>query len=479
MKQRICLLLAVVMLTAAAACSSGNKPSGETETNISTVLSETTEEVTTNPYATFEELDFEGYVFKYCYNSASNNSWGPYIAVEEQTGEVLNDAAFDRNAKIEELLNVTFEMTRDSKYETLFKNSVTAGDEAYDMILFWATFDATSYVTQGMTYDWQDLPYVDLSAHWYNQSANAAFNVAGTQFFGVSDMSFPVQQHFRFLYNKQMAADNGLKLRYDEVLAGTWTFDKMLADVKVSYKDLNGNGEQDPSDCFGFATNPAYAISFFRNSLGPEVTMGKDGFIVNIYSEDIVKMAEKVVGLLQEKGCYYTGTSGNGHYASFQEGRSLYCPYGSDPVLLRDYEVDFGYLPYPKLTEEQDVYYAFATGGVMAFPVNLSDPERTGAIIEAASLASHEYIIDAFINTYIEGKVLRDKESVEIYRMMRDMAVYDVSYNLDPSGKLVQYSTYYKHFLDTMSADTASWNASEGPGIKEKYDDLWKQVAGN
>ncbi len=478
MKRILCLLIAVMMLPAVAACSSGgNEGPKETGAGNAAVPTETEPETTADPYAPFEGLDYEGYAFKYIYNSATNNAWDPYIAVEEATGEVLNDAAFDRNVKLGELLNITFEMTRDSKYETLFKNSIVAGDEAYDMALFWTNVNAATYMTEHLTYNWQDLPYVDLSAEWYNQSANSAFSVAGTQFFGVSDMASPVEQHFRFLYNKQLATDNGLKLRYDDVLAGTWTFDKMLADVKVCYKDLNGNGEADEADCFGFATNPAYTISFFRNTAGPIVTINKEGFIINIYSERIVKLVEKVVGLVEEKGCFYT-TTGNNHYVTFQEGRALYCPYGSDPALLRDYEVEFGYLPYPKMTEDEEVYQAMQTGGVLAFPVNLSDPERTGAIMEATSLASHEYIIDAFINTYIEGKVLRDKESVEIYRMMRKMAMYDVSYNLDPSGKLITYSTYYKHFLDTKSTDVASWYASEGPGIVEKYNELWKQVAG-
>ena len=61
--------------------------------------------------------------------------------------------------------------------------------------------------------------------------------------------------------------------------------------------------------------------------------------------------------------------------------------------------------------------------------------------------------------------------------MMRDSAVYDVSYNMDPSGKLRTVSAYYKHFLDTKSTDVASWYAAEGPGIIAKYDELWEQAA--
>ncbi|MBO4228836.1 MAG: hypothetical protein J5938_00600 [Clostridia bacterium] len=474
MKKRIsfpvAFLTAVLILSG---CSSvGKQEAGNKEVTEQGASSAITEAASADPYDRLEGLDYEGYRFRFCYYGTEANGWNPYIDVAESNGEVLNDAAFDRNAKVSELLNVSFSMIRDPAYETLFKNSIYAGDEEYDMALFWTDLNGATYMTEHLLFDWNDLPLVDLEADWYNQSANEAFSVAGTQFFGVSDMTFTVQQHFRFLYNKQLAEDNGLKSVYDDVLSGTFTFDKMLADIRKCYKDLNGNGEADDADCFGFATNAPHTNLFFRNTGGPEVTVGPDGYEINIYSERIVTLVEKVVGLLQEKACFDT-TQGNAHYNVFNEGRALFAPYSSDPVLLRDYDVDFGYVPYPKLTEDQP-YYTTTTGGFMGLPVSLSDPARTGAIIEATSIASHELVIEAFISAYIEGKILRDKESVDIYRMMRSSAVYDISYNTDPSGKLRTISAYYKHFLDTKSTDVASWYAAEGPGIKEKYDELWK-----
>lgn len=56
-------------------------------------------------------------------------------------------------------------------------------------------------MTEHLVYDWKSLPYVTLSNQWYNQTANDAYTVAERQYFAVSDLTFPVQQHFRILFN--------------------------------------------------------------------------------------------------------------------------------------------------------------------------------------------------------------------------------------------------------------------------------------
>ena len=166
---------------------------------------------------------------------------------------------------------------------------------------------------------------------------------------------------------------------------------------------------------------------------------------------------------------------GNDHYVNFYEGRSLYMPYSSDPVILRDINVDYGYLPYPKWNEEQDRYIVWAAGGMMALPSTLTDPERTGAVTEALSMASGKYLRDAFVEKYIEGKVLRDDESVKVYRMMRENMTYEFSYNLDPSGKLTDLA-YYRYFITNKSTDTASYWAKNSEKIINSYSDFLASV---
>ena len=114
----------------------------------------------------------------------------------------------------------------------------------------------------------------------------------------------------------------------------------------------------------------------------------------------------------------------------------------------------------------------------MAVLVNAEDIEKNGAVIEALTIASNKYVKDAFIEKYIEGKVLRDEESQKIYRMMRDLATYDLSYNIDPSGLLSNYA-YYSYFMNKDSADVASRWAEIDESIKAEYGELYDTVLKN
>ena len=119
----------------------------------------------------------------------------------------------------------------------------------------------------------------------------------------------------------------------------------------------------------------------------------------------------------------------------------------------------------------------WSAGGMMAYPVNAPDVEFTGTVMEALSAGSAKYLKEAFINKYIEGKVLRDRDSVTVYRMMRELATYDFSYNIDPSGKLTN-NGQYRQFNQKQNADVASWWAENKEAIQKAYDELYAQVTG-
>ena len=75
-----------------------------------------------------------------------------------------------------------------------------------------------------------------------------------------------------------------------------------------------------------------------------------------------------------------------------------FCPFylsGSDA--LRDLDLEFGILPVPKLDENQENYRAFSCGGMVVVPANLTNPDMTGAVIEALYATAHKYIPDAVL----------------------------------------------------------------------------------
>ena len=475
------LTLALAAALILASCGESQPEMGEGSTAADTTAPDTTP-AETDYYANVPDgADFGGYEFTVLtYNNSGN--WDIYIAPEAENGDIVNDAAFRRNSEVEDLLNITIEQVAvdgTNVHETNFKNSILAGEDEYDLCTFWSPGERSAYITENLVYNWKDMPNIDLSAPWYNQTANDAYSIAGKQYFAVSDFTFPVHQHWRVLFNKQMMEEFKREMPYQAVMDGKWTYDMMLDYCKDVYQDVNADGLRGLEDQYGMATNAWFLSAIPVNSGELPIRSTDKGFEINLYSERITNIVEDIVALTKNVDFCVELVSGNKQYEVFKQGRALFEMYGSDPALLRDIDAfDFGYLPYPKYDENQKDYIVWSAGGLLAIPNTASDISRTGAIVEALSAASTKYIKDAFVEKYIEGKVLRDEESVEIYRMMRDLATYDISYNFDTSGLVKEY-VYYRQFIQSESDGAASYWASVKDAITKGYEDLWKAASDN
>ena len=96
---------------------------------------------------------------------------------------------------------------------------------------------------------------------------------------------------------------------------------------------------------------------------------------------------------------------------------------------MRDMEVDYGILPFPKFNEEQSEYYTYCLDNysVLMVPNNVENPEMVGALIEAMSCESKKSVMPAFYETALQDKFTRDKRSVEMLDLLMDGRTFDVS----------------------------------------------------
>ena len=79
-----------------------------------------------------------------------------------------------------------------------------------------------------------------------------------------------------------------------------WTIDNFIGIVSGIYEDLNGNGETDDSDLYGFGEFPCDPADVWLTSFGQTLTgRDKDGkIIVTIMTEKTQSALEKVVTML-------------------------------------------------------------------------------------------------------------------------------------------------------------------------------------
>ena len=123
----------------------------------------------------------------------------------------------------------------------------------------------------------------------------------------------------------------------------------------------------------------------------------------------------------------------------FKQGGSLFIICGSGSLTgFGDMQDDYGIVPYPKWTEDQERFYNPTSGGSLALPLSCStDLERVCVIKEALAVESYKKVVPAVYNTMFANKYLRDSESYEMFNLIRQGLVYEALWTWGEGSDLV------------------------------------------
>ena len=122
-------------------------------------------------------------------------------------------------------------------------------------------------------------------------------------------------------------------------------------------------------------------------------------------------------------------------YEAFRTGHAVYVNgfIGHSVSYYRDFENDYGIIPYPKWNEEQDAYYSMADGNfsIIAVPITVVNTDMAGAVTHALGAYSWKNVIPNYYDIALKVKGTRDEESVAILDMILDSRVIDFAYLYD------------------------------------------------
>ena len=97
-----------------------------------------------------------------------------------------------------------------------------------------------------------DIPHLNLSEPWWNQSLTEELTIAGKLNTIVGDLNISlISCSFVTFVNEKLRQDYNMPNLYEIVFEGNWTFDYMGNLVKDIYQDLNGDGIRDSDDMYG------------------------------------------------------------------------------------------------------------------------------------------------------------------------------------------------------------------------------------
>ena len=375
--------------------------------------------------------------------------WGTirYQYTEELTGDSVNDAAYNRLLNVENALNVKGEWnwSTDAECHNVVLRSVTAGDDAYQIVYTHCIYGISDYATGGALFDLYDLPHTDYAAPWWSGSMMEEFRIGSKLYYGAGDLI--LQSAVCTLFNKAIAADYDLPDHYELVRNGDWTYDRFLQYASSVSMDVNGDGVIDVHDQTGYTgdlTERSCDILFF---CGEHCTKATDEGL------ELVFWSDKVIELFEKTYAYFMNPDlSNGYFRfydtdqqGFNEGLALYTFATVSGIPgLRDSEVDFGILPGPKYNEEQEAYVSNPWPCFVCVPVTITDPDMTGAVMELFCYESRA-LQTAYNENLIRGKSTRDEESLEMLDIINEGLTCDIggSYlGFDSSFHKIYYCFY-------------------------------------
>ncbi|MCD7782618.1 MAG: hypothetical protein LUI15_01770 [Firmicutes bacterium] len=419
-----------------------------------------------------EELDIpdvnyedEDYTFTILTNTDLSYSYGS-MDFDEPSDDLREQALYERSVAIEELLGITIEMKQESLGEgvyDLFQTDVESGTAVYAITLNNMSYSCTA-VGAGYCYVIDEVPYIDLDKSWWNADCTEQLALGGNHYMVSGDISLSDKECIWMVYYMkdvlaEVAADVDL---YQMVRDGTWTWDAMYSLAQLAVFDNNANGERDSADRYGITTHSENWPAFWQSAGLKLVSIDSDGYpYVSWGTDEFFAMFEDIKTIMGDTDTVSPESD------SFIKTSVLQCQtlFATEVVAhmntYRDSEYDFGILPFPKYTEEQDRYYSYVavSSCVCVIPITTldSDIERVGIITEALAYYGQQILTPAYYDVQLQSRFSRDPQDAEMLDIVFEYRSYDM-------GVFFNWGSAYSS-LQSATANPATLYASLNKAI--------------
>lgn len=434
------LLLLAGLFTAAVGCASSDPADVQDQQDTkkdSAVVTET--EVLDERQKVSDDLpekDFNGKT----YRIMLREDYEYEFDVEQQNGETINDAVYNRNLKIAERYNITYENTAYSAvwnsgvFNKAISNSVLAGDNAFDIVVGYMC-DITPTITQGIYLNWYDIPYINPEKPWWAELMTESFTINDRIYMITGDLALSFWKNISGIaFNKGLAASYDMEDIYSVVRDGRWTFEYMENLCRQISTDVNGDGTWDENDRYGYVTNASTGVDALKEAFDLHITVKDDNGdpVLDVANDKAVGVLEALSTFSKEHGWILIGDNGDNKSGTiFIEDRALMLYVTFKTVeTLRDMDTDFGIIPFPKWDEAQKDYGSTVCDNASVFlvPKTVDDTEFVGIITEALAAESYKTVVPAYYDVVLKTKASRDEDSAEMIDLIRDTIVIDFGY---------------------------------------------------
>ncbi len=469
-------------MTALIACGSEGETVKPSETQKSSDTADVvSEETEVDPRLSVSdeipELDYNGYTFQMYTRTREDfvNDLG--LNLEGESGDIVETAIYQRNRTVEERFNIDLDVTYYDAPTSAARRTITAGDDSVALVLDNVP-NTGSAIPSGNYLPWDNQPYIDFSKPWYVHDVIDAMSINGHTYMMAGEFNLSLLRFtYCMYYNKNLAADYDVNDLYERVLNHTWTYESLYKTVSDVYFDVNGDGKKDPDDLYGLATDFYGASTNYSYAFGTEITHNdKDGIPQLVYyTEKTVDIFNKVWDLLFNNPGVLSGAWGV-EAGPWQDGRALFVnAFFQSSSEYRNYDFDFGILPYPLYDESQENYRTHSNVAftVCALPTTTTNVERTCAITEALQAESWKQVIPAYYETALKVKYSRDDMASSTLDMVLGGRYLDFGIIYDQNNGC---ATLMQQLFSSHKQDFSSTYEKKTKAIEKHYQKMIDQL---
>ncbi|MBR5444719.1 MAG: hypothetical protein IKV57_01255 [Clostridia bacterium] len=436
----LCLLIAALFAASLAGCQEDTPAAEDTvQADTEAAETETMPETEISYVDQLQKTDFAGASFR-CYGANTLNGMEYATLLQfstgEQTGESCNDILYDRTAYLEDFYNVDFAETIEAGNVSSSKvlANIKAGDAAQDMIYGDVASFGYSMVLAGGVYPSDMIPGLQLDNPYWSSEMRESLTIGDSYYFPTGAITPRYYgAAYLLMFNREIVTDMNLPDPQALTKEGKWTIDVMFDMMADAYVDLNGNGEVDQEDQIGFGYENLTAETLILGC-GYRYVENENGKMRAAFdNENLVTLMQWMVQQYQQDGIILDGAAGIDYGAMVEAGQVLFdSPCTFSMAAYRDFDYDFGMVPFPKENEMQDGYISYAQPWVVTVPyvpvTNTGDTlSMTGTLLDAMAAYGYEKVQPVIYDEVIMLKNTRDEASSEIVDMLYENVTIELA----------------------------------------------------
>ncbi len=407
-----------------------------------------------------------------------------YLWAEERRENVITEAVYDRQEKVEKYLGVTMVGTTaegtHENYHIAFLNSMRNKDGAIDLYFPGAYMAIPTLIKMGCFRNLKNVDGLNLDEDHWNTEYMDSISLHDRYYLGYCD--YNIAKTYVIAYNKDILAKYQDALDesvYESVRNYRWTIDKMISIIDLAYIDTTGDGKS-VDDTFGLASAQWFTfIPFLHGSNIQLVDQNEEGvYQVSVFTEQskskTVALVEKLKAMAKSDSAWLWYRTETTPRVEFNAGRSLMTlEYTKNLEKYLEYDMDFGILPYPMFDEAQrDVgYRSWNYDNYLTIPSYLENEQMVVETVELLAYYS-EPVRYAVFEKMLGKQVSQMPDDADMLEIVWDGICSDfgltyshISGSLDKNLYMLPTLTY-EHTTENVSSYVQGYSSVANNAIK-------------